>query len=427
LHPFVISWYHYCVMKKMHIYHYALEVKKLNQWLFHNVVSTNGYIWQNGALTEIVDWSDNVTPQHVLINPLKTSKPAFLEFISVDSENNNNFLTFVREFGPLIPFSSTVASPKIPGIVNQVGEKPELESAFFLNHKNPEQTSNFYKLEQFDLKYAYDLAVSRENFLFIGYLFFEDVATPHTLAELAHLQKIHKQIFHNPILSPKKTTILLQQQVDIDDTNIAAIAEILRSNINWRLAVEPVTPFVRAEIFPLMTSPGEYFDDLFKKFFISAEDFNGSSKITLNTLVNIWLDKFITWNTSHYACEVRHHFDPIQNKWVPLIRPSSLLAAMWYQLTEWLAGHRKYRQCKGCGVWMDVTDKNSNNYYHADCANRLRVRKSRVKTAAIKLSNEGRTPQEIANALNWPEADIVSMLSEGSVSNGCKNRKKRGQ
>ena len=397
----------------------------MNEWRFRNETSTNGYIWYDDALSEIVDWSArSTTPQHVSIDPFRSTKVAFLEFISVNPKRINNFLPFVREFGPLIPFSTTLQNLKLPGLVNSIGDDPSRESTFFLNHKKPEQTSGFYLDEHFALTYAYDLAVKKDRYPFIGHLSFEDVATPNTKTLIARLKDQYSNVLSDAQTTETKNTIIVQQQIHIstsDDKNISAIAEILRTNIAWRLVAEPMTPFVCSEMLPMMTSPDEYFVDMFYKFPIAAIDFNGSNEINLGTLINIWLDKFITYNSSHYPCEVRHHFDPNQNKWVPLIRPSSLLAAMWYQFTEWLAGNKKYKQCRECKKWMDTTDKNINNDYHDECANKGRVRKWRTKKAAMKLFAEGRSHQEIALKLNQTESDIAAMLSKGSAQNGCEN------
>ena len=391
----------------------------MNQWLFHNVVSSNGYIWQDGALTEIVNWSNNSTAsQHVQINPLASDKVAFLEFISIDPLNINSFLPFVKAFGPLFPTDFSLSDPKIPGIINRINENPDLESKYFYNHKNPEQTIEFYLTEHFDLTYAYDVALNMNNYPFIGHLAIEEVAIPQTLTKLAQVQDRFSKIFHSPTKTQNETTIRIKQHVKVDKNNVKEIAEILRSNINWRLIAEPITPWVVAEMLPILTSPREFEEDMARKISISAIDFDCNCTtqvpITHNGLANVWLDKYISWNLTYYPCEVRHHFSPSQNKWTPLIRPSSLLAAMWYQLTEWLAGQRKYRQCKGCGEWMDVTNKNSNYFFHDTCAGRLRTRKSRLKKAVLKLFTEGRSVKEIANILNQLEEDIHAILSVGS-------------
>ena len=421
----------YCNYKNAHL---PLQNRgeKMNKWFFKNETSKNGYIWYHGALTEIVDWNNSAhptSPQHILINPLKADKIVFKEFISIDPKNSNNFLPFIREFGPLIPFSQTLQHHKIPGIRNLVCDNPdELESSFLLTHKKPEQTAAFYEFEHFDLNYANDLSENKDKYPFIGYLSFEDVATPSSMEMLSEFKNQYSDLFSDgnmiEIKTETKATIHFQQPIRFnpsDDKKIKAIAEILCSNIAWNLMIEPITPFISNKMIPIMTSPGEYFENMFVKFSISAKDFNNSTNINHNTIANIWLDKFITYNTSYYPCEVRHHFDPVQNKWAPLIRPSSLLAAMWYQLTEWLAGEKKYRQCKGCNAWMDITDKNSNNYFHADCANRLRVRKSRLKKAVLKLFAEGYPTKDIANMLNQLEVDVNAILTEGSGKNSRKN------
>lgn len=68
-----------------------------------------------------------------------------------------------------------------------------------------------------------------------------------------------------------------------------------------------------------------------------------------------------------------------RNEIEPRLQPSSLLSAMWLQFLRAATGEKKFRRCKVCLKWEDVTERNVNWSSHPECANRERVRRYREK------------------------------------------------
>lgn len=97
----------------------------------------------------------------------------------------------------------------------------------------------------------------------------------------------------------------------------------------------------------------------------------------------------------------------------PVVYPETLLSAMWYQFSEELSGHRKYKYCSHCNTWQDVTNNHSNWSGHPECVNAARVSSWRKgKASAKKLYVEGCTIEEIAHKLEKPEKIIQKWFQQ---------------
>jgi hypothetical protein len=64
-----------------------------------------------------------------------------------------------------------------------------------------------------------------------------------------------------------------------------------------------------------------------------------------------------------------------------VLRPTSLLAAMWYQFSLALTGEIKLRRCSICGKWESMRNHRDNWKTHATCASNKRVERFRKKPA----------------------------------------------
>lgn len=60
------------------------------------------------------------------------------------------------------------------------------------------------------------------------------------------------------------------------------------------------------------------------------------------------------------------------------VRPTSLLAAMWLQFGQAVLG-KKYRRCRVCGRWEDVTERDPRWVQHKECGARLRSARNYAK------------------------------------------------
>lgn len=67
------------------------------------------------------------------------------------------------------------------------------------------------------------------------------------------------------------------------------------------------------------------------------------------------------------------------NKLQQYLFPTSLLAAMWYQLYQAIAIGKKFKRCAYCGKWVDVTDKPYNWKACKKCSDRVRSKRSWLK------------------------------------------------
>ena len=104
--------------------------------------------------------------------------------------------------------------------------------------------------------------------------------------------------------------------------------------------------------------------------------------------------------------------DNKKQDYVNQLIPSSLLASMWLQLSQYVAGEKKIKQCPICRQWSDVTNTKGSWIKHRECANWDRVTKGRKLKEIKKLSNEGLSVNEIVQHVNVEKHHIERWLKE---------------
>jgi hypothetical protein len=67
-------------------------------------------------------------------------------------------------------------------------------------------------------------------------------------------------------------------------------------------------------------------------------------------LVQRWVNRHLEGNASPQL-----RYDVRSGKRVIQIVPENLLAAMWLQFAQAIAGNRTYRACKECGRWFEIS------------------------------------------------------------------------
>lgn len=92
--------------------------------------------------------------------------------------------------------------------------------------------------------------------------------------------------------------------------------------------------------------------------------------------------------------------------------PSSLLASMWLQFSQYVAGEKKIKQCPICRQWSDVTNTKGSWIKHRECANWDRVTKGRKLKEIKKLLNEGLSVNEIVQHVNVEKHHVERWLEE---------------
>lgn len=303
---------------------------------FVSLVAEKGYFWNDDVLYE------HPSPSYKSLDPLcyqpssekkkNRVEPAFKAFISLkDTDQETSlaeFVQFANTYGRLIPLSST--------------------NAFKYNLKLPdcdvhEQSFAYWQQEKFFMKYTYDLWSNSQQPQFTWLL-------------IKTNQNTANHILQTPQWRPKDI-IPLPDELDALDFALSLV-----QMGGYFLEVVP-TNFLQHFKFPIF-----------------QHDIENVPK-PVQQLKMIWLSKFLLFNMSDEktSCEYSLQFDAKTNSWHPFIRPRTLLAAMWYQLSEEISGKKKFKQCKYCDQWQDVTDNNENWDAHPDCANAMRVKNWRKK------------------------------------------------
>lgn len=119
-------------------------------------------------------------------------------------------------------------------------------------------------------------------------------------------------------------------------------------------------------------------------------------------------------NSQLHECPSRSMLtiDKKTQNYVNQLVPSSLLASMWLQLSQYIAGEKKIKQCPICRQWSDVTNIKGSWTKHRDCANWDRVTKNRKLKAINDLLNDGLSIGEIAQRVNVEKSHIERWLKE---------------
>jgi len=93
------------------------------------------------------------------------------------------------------------------------------------------------------------------------------------------------------------------------------------------------------------------------------------------------------------------------------IKPTSLLAALWFQLGEAVACNKKFEKCVTCAKWFEIAPpfvRNSRQYCSEACRSRA-YRERREK--AINLAADGKSASEIAGILGSDEASVKGWIN----------------
>ncbi len=347
-------------------------IETCNKFLWR--VENQGYYWDNHNQSEyevILKRRDYNGGCH-FINPLVPTNaaekkknrlpPAFKQFIDLDA-SPDFFIQFVNEFGPLIemiehPLVKKRESPLFARNFSKEEIKTLNTVISFSNYNKIFHSYSFYKETHNLLKIASKLSslIKQHDHESLYDFFIGSASTNGADSELLELdlesQKLRQQYDFGSYIKIKSSSDLK-----------AAIVQLKSSN--WALHLYPkrLPPHKSATI------------SIYPSFF---ENQPFSSNF-IELLSSTWLDYFIARNTTSYTCTYSLQYSQSKNKWYPLIVPTSLLATMWYQLCEEVAGNRKYKPCDICGKWQDITDNRKNWRYHTDCASKKRVDRYRNK------------------------------------------------
>lgn len=382
---------------------------------FEHEVFENGYEWRISPATDSYTSLVEKTSNKKLINPFRVSRknekkkdrlaPAFKVFVDLEYGDMSAYQEFASKYGPLGP---------IYGDDEIAQDKYCLTEAYRFLH--------FWQIEHDDMKKCHAIFFAlknKEKIPMTGYIAnFAIIPFRNSYADIHKnddYPEIHDDVFNNPdsykyndqkeekrrskdwhppdlkelikkIEAKKPSDYLELPKIDvsvykskgedsyydipedsarfsipiIDDNNIYKIYDLIVKN-KWSLVLQP---------------SGEF---SMRKFLITHEDLRDVAIPSVSLFARIWLSKFLDWNSLFNRCNYSNHFDPVSQKWVPTIKPETLIAGMWYQLTEFFAGKRQYRECSCCRDWEDITDNRSNWDKHIDCARKARTNRYRRK------------------------------------------------
>jgi hypothetical protein len=92
------------------------------------------------------------------------------------------------------------------------------------------------------------------------------------------------------------------------------------------------------------------------------------------------------------------------------IRPSNLLGAIWLQFALAVDGAKKYRACKGCGRWFELSPQ-TGRISKLFCSDSCRVRAHRERRERARhLFREGRKAPTIARELEIDEQTVKNWI-----------------
>lgn len=364
---------------------YDGHIDTCNQFFWK--VENQGYYWNTSTFEHemILHRNSYDGPCHFIapLTPSSSSEkkknrtsPAFKQFIALDG-TPDSFIQFVNQFGPLFEMmiDSIIKKRESPLFTDNFSkEQYEALNVAEITYKDTKyyHSYHFYKEAHTEFTIANNLFNLIKTDDYEGlYNFFIGTAIPNEKNAELSLVNFH---VHGKLQSHHSLDhVYINSSYDLK----SAIAQLLNSN--WALYLYPKAPSDRR------CDTIELFSFLFSK-----------QKLTptfIKTLASTWLDFFLSRKTigkssEIFKCGYGIQYSQIKNSWFPLIKPNSLLAAMWYQLSEEIAGNRKYKQCEFCHHWQDVTDNNENWRYHADCGSKERVNRYRRKKREQKEGNK---------------------------------------
>jgi len=306
--------------------------------IFYNEVAETGYWWRS-ELKELPSLSEI---KYKLVNPLKEPQK--------DEKGKDRLPPAFKTFIDTAP-SKTDSFIEFANQYGRLIPKDKQASGKYSDLSFPPQSWAFWVNEHTDMKQCHDIFLAAQS--------------SEKISLLGNVTDIYyKNIF--------------EVKIDSAQSLKDALNNIIEKK--WTLFFAPKTEL------PM------------HKFLLTSSDLFNCKNPTLTTITMIWIGKFIAWNSTFYHCEYSQQYDASKNKWFPLIRPDSLLAAMWYQFAEWVAGKRKYKYCAYCNSWQDVTLNQKNWEMHKDCGSKARVQLSRdnmaKKKALEKPKNNGKPAEK---------------------------------
>jgi hypothetical protein len=107
-------------------------------------------------------------------------------------------------------------------------------------------------------------------------------------------------------------------------------------------------------------------------------------------------------------------YDPDRGRRVLQIIPESLLSAMWLQFARWIDGDRKFRRCKECGEWFEISTKGDGFRVNREfCSDRCKSKDYRDrKQRAQRLKTTGRAVKDIARELDTDVETIKKWVTK---------------
>jgi predicted nucleic acid-binding Zn ribbon protein len=108
--------------------------------------------------------------------------------------------------------------------------------------------------------------------------------------------------------------------------------------------------------------------------------------------------------------------------------PHTLLSAMWLQFAQTIAGSKRFRACKVCGRWIEIskekTGKRINRLFCSDSCKSWDYRRKREQ--AVQLQAEGKKPREIASTLGTGVDKVKAWLKASKSKRKAKSQSRKG-
>ena len=137
------------------------------------------------------------------------------------------------------------------------------------------------------------------------------------------------------------------------------------------------------------------------------------------------LQRLVNQQGSAHTCEHRMIWDFTAKE--PRLRmqlvPTSLLAAMWLQLSSAIEGHRVYKQCRACGRWFAPAQDTRADATFCRRACRFKAYRKRQERAC-ELAAQGKSQTAIATELKSDVQTVKGWLKKNSRSKARRKTKK---
>ena len=91
----------------------------------------------------------------------------------------------------------------------------------------------------------------------------------------------------------------------------------------------------------------------------------------------LYVQTVISKKLKDYPLHIEIQTDALNGKLFKVLRPTSLLSAMWYQFFLVFTGEERIRRCDICGRWEDMRSRRGSWKRHKTCASHERVKRFR--------------------------------------------------